>query len=106
MWVVPGEMGVTLLVTTCTHVALHTTHSMAIATGGCIAEELADAKFLSKEEVLSLIENLTVKLLKSIILKQDPELTLVSQRHRDTYTVITVVYCKMLSISSILGEQN
>ena len=55
--------------------AYTTTHSMARE---CAVEELADAKFLSKQEVLFIIEDLTSKLLKSLVLKQDLELSLAS----------------------------
>ncbi len=43
-------------------------------------EELSDAKLLSKDEVLFIIENLTVKFLNTLILnKEDLQLSLVRQ---------------------------
>ena len=45
---------------------------------GCLAEELADARLLSKQEAVSVIESLTVSFLQAISRREDPELFLVS----------------------------
>ena len=45
---------------------------------GCLAEELADARLLSKQEAVSVIESLTVNFLQAISRREDPELFLVS----------------------------
>lgn len=45
---------------------------------GCLAEELADARLLSKREALTVIESLTHDFLQAISRGEDPELLLVS----------------------------
>lgn len=50
--------------------------------GGCLAEELADARLRSKTEVLAILESLTIAFLQDIARGDDPELHLVSHRVR------------------------
>lgn len=44
---------------------------------GCLAEELADARFLSKQEAAGVIESLAISFLQTISRREDPELFLV-----------------------------
>lgn len=44
---------------------------------GCQAEEVADARLLPREEVLEIIESLTLRFLQAIAKGEDPELHLV-----------------------------
>ncbi len=44
---------------------------------GCLAEELADARLLSRSEALAVIESLTEEFLEAISRGDDPELHLV-----------------------------
>ena len=87
-------------VTTCN---LNTTHSMASSEQALFEEQydtdeqLADAKLLSKEEVLFIIENLTVKFLNALMLEEDLELTLVSQ----CFTRANVYVLKNLFVSRL-----
>ena len=62
-----------------------TSGSSAVATSsgegdrdyGCVAEEVADARLLSRTEVLAAIESLTYQFLQAISKGEDPELLLV-----------------------------
>ena len=44
---------------------------------GCLAEELSDARVMSKAQVISAIETLTLDFLRAISNGKDPELSLV-----------------------------
>lgn len=45
--------------------------------GGCLAEELADARLPSRTEVLAILESLTLAFLQAVARGEDPELHLV-----------------------------
>lgn len=45
----------------------------------CSSEELSDARFVSREEVLKIVEKLVLDLLECVCQGKDPELSLVRQ---------------------------
>lgn len=45
---------------------------------GCLAEEVADTRLYSRQEVIAMVESLTVGFLQAISRGEDPELSLVS----------------------------
>ena len=53
------------------------TATAATGDGGCLAEELADARLLSNAEVLAILESLTLAFLQALTRGEDPELHLV-----------------------------
>ena len=57
---------------------------------GCLAEELADARLLSKKEAAGVIESLAISFLQAILRGEDPELFLV--RHPNISSFIPVYF--------------
>ena len=57
---------------------------------GCLAEELADARLLSKKEAAGVIESLAISFLQAISRREDPEMFLV--RHPNISSFIPVYF--------------
>ena len=50
---------------------------MASSSLECLAEEMTDAKVTSRAETLSIIEDITLKLLEAVVSGEDPTIELV-----------------------------